>query len=116
MNRCECGGEFQTLEDLEGMFCSKCNKYLDEEESKDMGHPMSSLYSESRARVMRGVPMMYIRIGSETKGRIEIPIPSYATPDESRKLIDTALGYMKYTKDEIDRLELDIYTTRTRGK
>lgn len=112
MNKCECGGDLYTLDDLDGMFCSKCNKHVEVNESDMIDNPLSGGFTESRAKIMRGVPMNYIRIGSETKGRIEIAIPCYFTPEESRKIIDLRLSDLKYAKDEIDRLGLDIYTGR----
>ena len=70
------------------------------------------LYSEDRAKVVRGVPMSYIKIGSETKGRIEISIPCYATATEARAIIDKHLDYLKYTSIGIESRDLDIFTTR----
>lgn len=90
-----------------------CNKHIDgviafEEEDKALRH----LYSEDRAKVVRGVPMSYIKMGSETKGRIEISIPCYATANEARAIIDKHLNYLKYTTAGVESRNLDIFTTR----
>lgn len=113
MQTCECGGRFEELADLEGMYCNRCSKHIEgvvslKEEDKALRH----MYSEDRAKVVRGVPMSYIRIGSETKGRIEISIPCYATSSEARAIIDKHLDYLKYTSNGIEERELDIFTTR----
>lgn len=113
MQTCECGGLFKELADLEGLYCNKCSKHIEgtvKFGSEDVA--LRHLYSEDRAKVVRGVPMSYIKIGSETKGRIEISIPCYATATEARAIIDKHLDYLKYTSIGIESRDLDIFTTR----
>lgn len=113
MQTCECGGRFEQLADLDGLFCNECGKHIEgvitfDESDKALRH----LYSEDRAKVVRGVPMHYLKLGSETKGRIEISIPCYATNAESVALVDKQLALMKYAKDQVEVLDLDIFTGR----
>lgn len=111
MKQCECGGLYYALEDLDGLFCAKCNKHIEDDGTRSIDK-LSAGYTEARAKVMRGVPMSYIKVGSETKGRVEIAIPCYFTPVERRELINAYLDDLEYTKDSVDKRGLDIYTGR----
>jgi len=109
--KCECGGTYTKSEGLEGAFCDKCGKFIEkyvDDEELDLEH----LYSLERIGSIRGVPVNEIKIGSETKGRLEICIPAYATEYEARAIVDMYLRVLEYTKNQIDAKSLDIYSSR----
>lgn len=110
---CECGGTFEKIEGLEGMFCNKCNAYTpDEPTSTDKTFEMSSIYSEERLKSIRGVPHSTISIGSETKGRLQVMIPAYCTPSERKYLIDSNIDSLQYALSEIKKRGIDIMPSR----
>ena len=120
MTQCECGGTFVKIEGLEGMYCEKCNNWVPENDNSipaslvedNVYTKVGKLYDVDRIRAIRGVPLNEICIGSETKGRVKISIPSYATPEEAKALISINLDLLQYTKNEIERRGLDIFSSR----
>lgn len=109
--KCECGGTFSRSDGLEGAFCDKCGKFV-ENFIPDEGVDVDRLYSLERIGSIRGVPVNEIKIGSETKGRLEICIPAYATKEEAKAIVDIYLDVLQYTKEQIDGRGLDIYSSR----
>ena len=112
MLTCECGGTFKKIEGLEGCYCDKCNAWSSEEICESAPVSIEKLYLPERIKDIRGIPLNAITIGSESKGRVAISIPSYATPEEAKQVISMYLDLLQYTKDEIDRRGLDIYSSR----
>jgi len=110
-DKCICGGLFKEEKGVEGYFCDKCGEWK-ESLSEDITD-LSLLYGDvERIKAIRGIPMSEIIIGSETKGRIKVIIPCYATPAESKLIIDTHLDLLQYTKEQILNRGLDIFTIR----
>ena len=112
MMKCKCGGIFRKLPDLEGMYCDKCEEYTDITIVDGASADVQSIYDPERAKPFRGTPMTELTIGSETRGRCKIVIPTYCTKEEGESLINMQLDYLSYLKDEIDRRKLDIYSSR----
>ena len=110
--RCKCGGIFGELPDLEGMYCDKCGEYTDIIIIEEDEANLTKIYDPDRIKTIRGLPVTELTIGSETKGRCKVVIPAYCTKDEAKKIIDMQVDYLSYLKDEINRKELDIYSTR----
>lgn len=110
--KCACGGFFEKLPDLEGMYCSKCGQYTDITIVDDVSATIGSVYDPERAKQFRGVPMTELVAGAESKGRIKMTIPSYCSKQEGEKLINMQLDYLSYLKNEIDKRKLDIYSSR----
>jgi len=50
-----------------------------------------------------------ITVGTESKGRVEIPMPSNLTPVEAKKRIDDWLSYLLYSKNVAEDLGLVIF-------
>jgi hypothetical protein len=107
--RCQCGGTFVKSEGLEGSFCNKCGAYSEQEATPTT---LDALYSAERIGSVRGIPMNEFTLGSETKGRVKISIPVYATNDEAKAIIDTYIALLRYTKEKVEENNLDIYATR----
>lgn len=97
------------------MFCEddKCGYYTPDTPSQsDIVTDAKQIFSEDRVKYLRGVPCDVFTIGSETKGRIQIQIPVGSSKAERRLIIDSVLDDLEYLKAEIDKRELDIYTTK----
>lgn len=110
--RCRCGGFFRNVPDLDGLYCDQCDAYVDAEIVEDTTANIQNIYDPERAKQFRGTPMTELTIGSETRGRCKIVIPTYCTKEEGESLINMQLDYLTYLKDEIDRRKLDIYSSR----
>lgn len=107
-NTCQCGGNVAHIEGLDGVFCQVCGAhYEDDSEQKD-----TDIFSEEKLKMARGVPVNKFCIGSETKGRLEISIPIYASKVVQRKIIDEQIDMLQYLKDSIEERGLDIMTKR----
>ena len=106
MIKCACGGDFCPEDGLEGLFCNKCGAYMKyESATKD-------LYSDDKLKSIRGVPVNRIILGSESKGRIEVSVPMYASWAEQKALIDQQLLLLKYAKKKAEQMDLDIMPKR----
>ena len=110
--KCKCGGIFRKLPDLDGMYCDKCDEYTDITLVDGSDADMEKIYDAERIKAIRGVPTTELTIGSETKGRCKVVIPTYCTKEEAESLINMQLDYLSYLKDEIDKRHLDIYSSR----
>lgn len=111
----KCGKPMVIKEGLEGVFCEdeKCGYYSPDTPSQaDIITDVKQIFSEDRLKPLRGVPCDTFIVGSETKGRLQIQIPVGCSKTERRLVIDSALDDMEYLKSEIDKRQLDIYTTR----
>lgn len=107
---CKCGGTFHAIPGLAGSFCNKCNAWTDSVFPEDT--TLSNVYNIERIKNIRGLPITEITIGSESKGRIKISMPAYATEEESKKIIDMNLELLRYTKQKIEDAGIDIYVSR----
>ena len=112
MAQCECGGKFIKIDGLEGCYCDKCNNWVPWEYPDEDPIDASALFNIERIKAIRGVPLNEICIGSETKGRVKIAIPAYATSEEAKAIISMNLDLLQYTKNEIEKRNMDIYTSR----
>lgn len=111
MIKCSCGGTFVPVDGLEGMFCDKCGAFMNE--SSDVkSASVESSYTEDKLKSVRGTPVNRFIIGSESKGRVEISIPIFASKAEQKQLIDQQLDLMAYLKSQIDARGLDIMPKR----
>ena len=96
--KCKCGGTFEKLPELDGMYCNRCNEYTDITIIDGADANLDKIYDPERVKQFRGTPMNEITLGSETKGRIKVCIPSYCTKDEAESLINMQLDYLSYLK------------------
>ena len=110
--RCKCGGTFCSSPDLEGMFCDKCGEFANISLEETGNADLNAIYDPERVKQFRGTPMNEITLGSETKGRVKICIPSFCTKQEAEILINMQLDYLSYLKGEVEKRNLDIYSTR----
>jgi hypothetical protein len=105
---CQCGGPLIEVEGLTGLFCDDCGAHYEDESDEQ---PVN-IFSEDKLKMARGVPVNKFCIGSETKGRIEISIPIYASKIIQKKIIDEQIEMLQYLKDSIEEKGLDIMTKR----
>jgi len=116
---CKCGGTFRSIEGLEGMQCDKCGKIVSG--ATDMLNPnpgdsckLETCYSEERLKPLRGVSMSSLVIGTPSKGCLTVVYPPNLSASEQKALIDSELGLLKYAKDKVKELGLDIYSSKAR--
>lgn len=113
LTKCSCGGTFFPVEGLEGLFCDKCGAFLDTPAyASASASAVEKTYTEEKLKAVRGTPVNRFIIGSESKGRIEVSVPIFATKEEQKALIDQQLNLMQYMKSRIDELGLDIMPKR----
>ena len=117
MTRCKCGGTFLAVPMLDGLRCDRCGAVLSGDTAKidnsdSSGLDLSTLYSEERLRSIRGVSMSSLTIGTPSKGAISIIFPPFCTIEEQHALIYAELSVLKYAKDRVGELGLDIYSSR----
>jgi hypothetical protein len=114
--KCTCGGIFAKSKDLDGLVCNRCNAFISGDTNKieniDVSSSMADLYSEDRAKSMRGVPVEKYTLGSESKGRIEIIVPIYASEEERSLLIERGVATMERILSQVKDRELDIFSSR----
>lgn len=108
----KCGGMLERIEDLEGSWCADCGEHYDVEITEDSNALMRRMYSEDRLKAIRGVPTNGMKMGSETKGRIEVVWPINAEFEEIKAMIDTSVEAMDYFKKSVKQHDLDIFTGR----
>ncbi len=116
---CTCGGVFRQYPDLVGLCCDSCGALVTGDYNKlagvDDSKTLDDAFSEERARVVRGVSMSEISIGTESKGKICIKYPPYLSPSEQKQLIDSQLDVLEYTKKQVATRGMDIYSSRGKG-
>lgn len=111
--RCtKCNGRLEKIEDLEGSWCEDCNEHYNFELGTTSDTLIRSMYSEERLKSIRGVPTNRMKMGSETKGRIEVEWPINAEYDEIKAKIDQSVEAMAYFKRKVEEHNLDIFTGR----
>jgi hypothetical protein len=118
---CKCGGVFEEVGGLEGLFCNRCGEFLC---GSDCHGPMSIPPkikniidpNDSRLKAIRGVPTNKITLGSESQGRLEIVIPIYFTEDEQKKTIQQQVDLLEYALKLIKDKGLDIMPKRRQEK
>lgn len=110
MIKCNCGGTFLPEDGLNGLFCDKCGAYMELDATEDVRVEKS--YTEEKLKAIRGVPVNRIIFGSESKGRVEISVPIFASKEEQKILIDQQLSLLQYAKQEAERMGLDIMPKR----
>lgn len=110
MIKCNCGGTFLPEDGLNGLFCDKCGAYMELDTTEDVRVEKS--YTEEKLKAIRGVPVNRIIFGSESKGRLEISVPIFASKEEQKILIDQQLSLLQYAKQEAERMGLDIMPKR----
>lgn len=113
MMKCSCGGTFLREEGLNGFFCDRCGAYSDSvPDNNDSESRVEKSYTEEKLKAIRGVPVNRIIFGSESKGRVEISVPIFASKEEQKQLIDQQLSLLQYAKQEAERRNLDIMPKR----
>lgn len=110
MIKCNCGGTFLPEDGLNGLFCDKCGAYMELDTIADTR--VEKTYTEEKLKAIRGVPVNRIIFGSESKGRVEISVPIFASKEEQKILIDQQLSLLQYAKQEAERMGLDIMPKR----
>lgn len=110
MIKCNCGGTFLPEDGLNGLFCDKCGAYMEMDTTTDTR--VEKTYTEEKLKAIRGVPVNRIIFGSESKGRVEISVPIFASKEEQKILIDQQLSLLQYAKQEAERMGLDIMPKR----
>lgn len=110
MIKCNCGGTFLPEDGLNGLFCDKCGAYMELDTTADTR--VEKTYTEEKLKAIRGVPVNRIIFGSESKGRLEISVPIFASKEEQKILIDQQLSLLQYAKQEAERMGLDIMPKR----
>lgn len=104
MFKCSCGGNYMSIEGLEGYTCDSCGAFMNSDPTRD--------YSEDKLKSIRGIPVNRFIIGSESKGRIEISLPIFLSVDEQKKIIEQQLDLLKFTKEKIKNDDIDIMPNR----
>lgn len=108
----ECNGILERVGELEGSWCTECGKHFDIEIEDTPDVLVRRMYSEDRLKSIRGVPTNRMKIGSETKGRIEVEWPINAEFEEIQAKIDQSVRAMAYFKRKVEEHDLDIFTGR----
>lgn len=108
----KCGGRLERIDELEGSWCMDCNEHHDIELENTQDDLIRRMYSEDRLKAIRGVPTNRMKMGSETKGRIEVEWPINAEFDEIKAKIDQSVEAMAYFKRRVEENGLDIFTGR----
>ena len=111
--RCKCGGIFEKLPELDGMYCNKCNEYTDITIVDGVDADLNKIYDPERVKQFRGTPMNEITYGTDGKGKVKVIYPSFCTEDEIKYLIDKEINNLKYLLDKCKDLGLDIGSKKT---
>ena len=105
--KCSCGGSFEYIEGLEGLWCDTCGANV-----PDFTKGVESSFTDDKLKSVRGVPVNRIIIGSESKGRLEITGPIFLSFEEQNRLVDQQIALLEYTKSQIAEKGLDIMPKR----
>ena len=105
--KCSCGGHFEYIEGLEGLWCDTCGANV-----PDFTKGVESSFTDDKLKSVRGVPVNRIIIGSESKGRLEITAPIFLSFEEQKRLVDQQIALLEYTKSQIAEKGLDIMPKR----
>ena len=105
--KCSCGGTYERIEGLEGLWCDTCGANV-----PDFTRGVESSFTDDKLKSVRGVPVNRIIISSESKGMLEITAPIFLSFDEQKRLIDQQIALLEYTKSQIQAKNLDIMPKR----
>jgi len=115
MIACKCGGEFVAISGLEGLLCNKCGKSISGDVDSlgtvsEAGYDPATAYADERLKSIRGVSMSSLVIGTPSKGCLTVQFPPYLSATEQKALVDSELAVLKYAKEQVTALGLDIYS------